>query len=121
MYGGGADDIDVGLLDLMTTDEFLALLKSRTESSGAALWRASCTLATQLKGSRALLSFGGYLASNEGIGKAFDRLLDTAHFVLNAEHVFLLRVDATDLAEMVVTHCRAEAAVGLRLPLAQGE
>ena len=118
--GGGVDDVDVGLLDLMTTDEFLAVLKSRTDSNGAALWRAACTLTTQLKGSRALLSFGGYLTSNNGVGKAFDRLLDTAHFVLNAEHVFLMQLDA-DGAHLVVTHCRADAAVGVRVPVAQGE
>jgi len=124
--GKGDDGVDLSLLDVVGIDEFLQLLKSRTDSNSAALWHASCTLAGQLKGSRALLALGAYLASSEAPDRAFDRLLDTAHFLLNAEHVFVLQSDDADAnandantgEQLVVTHARAAAAVGLRLPSA---
>ena len=108
--------VDISLLDFMGIEEFLAILKSKTANNNQALWTASCTLACQLKGSRALLSLGLYLSSNDGTMNVLDRLIDTAYFTLNAEHVFLLQLDKSD-GRLVVTHTHADTAIGLRLNL----
>jgi GAF domain-containing protein len=106
--------VDISLLDFMGIEEFLSILKAKTENNNQALWKASCALAGQLKGSRALLSLGSYLSSNEGASHVLDRLTDTAFFILNAEHIFLFQLDG-DGSNLVVTHSHHEAALGLKL------
>jgi hypothetical protein len=107
--------VDISLLDFMGIEEFLSILKSKTENNNQALWKASCALASQLKGSRALLSLGSYLSSNEGAGtNILDRLVDTAFFILNAENICLLQLH-TDGADLVVTHSRLESVLGVRI------
>lgn len=114
------DVVDLSLLDFMTMDEFLLYLKGRTEANNNALWDSAVALAGQLKGSRALLSLGPYLSSNDGIMKVFDRLLDTAYVILKAEHVFLLQLDV-DQTNFTVTHSRTDAAIGMRMGVASGK
>jgi len=110
------DVVDLSLLDMMGFEEFLVMLKNRTENNNPALWRVSCALAGQLKGSRELLSLGSYLSSNNNnLTKVFDRLIDTAYFLLNAEHVYLLQIDHEQMDHFVITHSRSTAAIGMKI------
>ena len=111
-----SDVVDLSLLDLMGFEEFLVMLKNRTENNNPALWRVSCALASQLKGSRELLSLGSYMSSNnKNVSKAFDRLIDTAYFLLNAEHVYLLQIDHEQMDHFVITHSRSTAVIGMKI------
>ena len=110
------DVVDLSLLDMMGLEEFLVMLKNRTENNNPALWRVSCALAGQLKGSRELLSLGSYLSSNNNnVTKVFDRLIDTAYFLLNAEHVYLLQMDHEQMDHFVITHSRSTAVIGMKI------
>ena len=110
------DVVDLSLLDMMGFEEFLVMLKNRTENNNLALWRVSCALAGQLKGSRELLSLGSYLSSNNNnVTKVFDRLIDTAYFLLNAEHVYLLQMDHEQMDHFVITHSRSAAVIGTKI------
>ena len=87
------------------------------------IWNTAVSLAGEFEGSRELLSLGPHLSSINGRNgsiKVFDHLLDTAHLVLHAEHVFFLQLDA-DQRNLVVTHSRTQAAVGVKMSEASGE
>jgi hypothetical protein len=107
--------VDVSLLDFMSIEEFLAILKAKTSDNNQALWKASCALAYQLKGSRALLSLGSFLSSNEGARNVFERLLDTAQFVLNSDQIYLFELDPDDNSSFILSHTHTEAVLGMKL------
>jgi hypothetical protein len=107
--------VDVSLLDFMSIEEFLAILKAKTSDNNQALWKASCSLAYQLKGSRALLSLGSFLSSNEGSRNLFDRLIDTAQFVLNSDQIYLFELDPDDSDMFILSHTHTEATLGAKL------
>ncbi len=111
--------IDISLLDVMGIEEWLFLLKGKTENNSRELWKETCILALQLKASRELLSIGSNLFSNKSTRKMLDRLLDSTYVILGAERVYLLEIDQTG-TDLVVTHTREENSVGLRIPVTQG-
>lgn len=95
--------IDISLLDVMGIEEWLSLLKGKTESNSKELWKETCLLALQLKASRELLSIGSNLFSNRAGGRVLDRLVDATRVILGAERVYLLEIDPTG-KKLVVTH-----------------
>jgi len=111
--------IDAALLDVMGIEDYLSLLKNRTDNNPKELWKEMITMAHQLKASRELLSIGSSLFSNKANKTILDRLIESAHVVLNAERVYLMEVDPTG-SDLVVTYSKDQQAVGLRIPLRTG-
>lgn len=108
--------VDASLLDVMGLDEYLSLLKNKTENKPAELWKETSQLAMQLKASRELLAIGSSLYSNSASRKILDRLIESIHVILNAERVYLLEIDPSG-TELVVTYSKDQEAVGLRISL----
>ena len=106
--------VDISHLDFMGIEEFLSILKERTEGDDKSMRNASLGLAAQLKESRTLLSMASYLSSNDGVMNILDRLMDTAYFILNAENVYLLQLDSSS-TDFVITHTHADGVVGLKI------
>eukprot|EP01032_Pedospumella_encystans_P015995 gene15995-18267_t len=48
-----------------------------------------------------------------------DRLVESAHVILNAERVYLMEIDPTG-SDLVVTYSKDEKAIGLKTPLRTG-
>eukprot|EP00598_Pedospumella_elongata_P002990 CAMPEP_0184985152 /NCGR_PEP_ID=MMETSP1098-20130426/13956_1 /TAXON_ID=89044 /ORGANISM="Spumella elongata, Strain CCAP 955/1" /LENGTH=1248 /DNA_ID=CAMNT_0027509227 /DNA_START=172 /DNA_END=3918 /DNA_ORIENTATION=+ len=111
--------IDAGLLDVMGIEDYLSLLKNRTDNNPKELWKEMITMAHQLKASRELLSIGSSLFSNKANRAIMDRLVESAHVILNAERVYLMEIDPTG-SDLVVTYSKDEKAVGLKTPLRTG-
>jgi hypothetical protein len=106
--------IDVSLLDVMALEDFLSMLKGKTDANWKELWKETCIFTKQLKASRELLSIGSNLISNRASRKIIDRLLDVTHTLLNAERVIVMELDSTG-NELFVTHSKDEKAIGLRV------
>jgi hypothetical protein len=106
--------IDVSLLDVMALEDFLNLLKNKTESNYKDLWKETCIFTKQLKAARELLSIGSNLISNRSSRKILDRLLDVSHVLLNAERVVIMEIDQVT-KELVVTHSKDEKAIGTKV------
>lgn len=111
--------VDAALLDVMGIDDFLSLLKSKTENNPRELWKETSTLALQLKASRELLSIGSSLYSSKVNRAILDRLIDSSHVILNAERVYLLEIDPTG-TNLVVTYSKEERAIGRKFSLKEG-
>jgi len=111
--------VDVSLLDVMGIEDFLSLLKTRTENNSRELLKETSTMAHQLKASRELLSICSSLFSNEVSTKMIDRLLDAAYTILNAERIYIFVLDPTG-TELVVKRSRDKKAEGLRIPAHTG-
>jgi len=111
--------IDVSLLDVMGIDDFLALLKTRTENNSKELWKETSTLAHQLKASRELLSIGSSLVSNQASKKMLDRLVASAVTILGAERIYLFEKESTS-DELVVKYSSDRSAIGVRVPISSG-
>lgn len=111
--------VDVSMLDFMGIEEFLHILKSRTEHNSKELWKETCTLAVQLKASRELLSIGSNIFSNKSSNKILDRLVESTHIILGAERVYIMEM-VPGSNELEVTHSRDDAVIGMRLPISDG-
>lgn len=112
-------NIDVSLLDVMAVEDFLSLLKGKTESNWKDLWKETCIFTKQLKAARELLSIGSNLISNRSNRKIIDRLLDVTHILLGAERVVILEME-TGGKELAVTYCKDEKALGTRISALSG-
>lgn len=113
------ESIDVSMLDVMPINDFLALLKTKTESNSKELWKETCAIAHQLKAARELLSIGSNLISNRANKKILDRLVEVTSILLSAERVYLLEVDAAG-KELIVTHTADPNALGIKIPISEG-
>lgn len=112
-------DIDTALLDVMGIEDYLSLLKNRTDNNPKELWKEMITMAHQLKASRELLTIGSSLFSNKANRDHLARLTESAHVILNAERVYLMEIDPTG-CDLVVTYSRDQQAIGLKIPLRTG-
>ena len=105
--------VDCSQFDFMGIEEFLSISMEKSDKSDTVLWSASCVLRSQLKSSRALLSLRSYLSSYDQTISPLDRLIDTAHFILSAESIYILQLDANGI-DLVVTHSHTDGVIGLR-------
>ncbi len=112
-------NIDVSLLDVMAVEDFLSLLKGKTESNWKDLWKETCIFTKQLKAARELLSIGSNLISNRSNRKIIDRLIDVTHTLLNAERVVILEMESSG-KELTVTYCKEEKLLGTRVSALSG-
>lgn len=103
------------IIDFMGIEEFLAIFLHKTVNDNKRLWKASFTLAMQLKESKALLSLKTYLPSDDGSLSSLDRLIEMAHFLLNVENVYLLQLDPNGI-DLVITHAQLDVVVGMKIP-----
>lgn len=111
--------VDISLLDMMDTDEFLSALRNKTENNWRDLWKETTVMVNQLKAARELLSIGSHLIGNKTTRKILDRLLEVTYILLNAERVYILELDPSG-KELIVTHARDEKSIGLRVSSASG-
>lgn len=111
--------VEVSLLDVMDVEDFLHLVKSKTDSNWKELWKETCLVVNQLKAARELLSIGSSLIGNKPSRKILDRLVEVSHIMLNAERVVIMEFDPAG-TELVVTHSREERLIGLRIPSTSG-
>ena len=111
--------VDAALLDVMGIDDYLSLLKTKTENNPRELWRETSALALQLKASRELLAIGSSLYSSKVSRAILDRLIDSSHIILNAERVYLLEIDPTG-THLVVTYSKEQRAIGRKFSLKDG-
>lgn len=111
--------LDIALLDVMDVEDYLSLVKNKTDSNWKDLWKETCLLVNQLKASRELLSIGSNLIGNKPTRKILDRLVEVTHIMLNAERVAVLELDPSG-QDLVVTHSRDEKLIGMRVPSSNG-
>jgi GAF domain-containing protein len=111
--------VEVSLLDVMDVEDFLQLVKSKTDSNWKELWKETCLVVNQLKAARELLSIGSNLIGSKPSRKILDRLVEVTHIMLNAERVVIMELDPTG-SELIVTHSREERLIGLRIPSTLG-
>jgi hypothetical protein len=110
---------DAALLDVMGIDDYLSLLKNKTDGNPRELWKETVTLAHQLKASRELIAIGSSVYSNKVNRTILDRLIESSHIILNAERVYLLEIDPTG-AHLIVTCTKEQRAIGRKIPLHSG-
>eukprot|EP00599_Poterioochromonas_sp_BG-1_P011610 CAMPEP_0173155560 /NCGR_PEP_ID=MMETSP1105-20130129/14176_1 /TAXON_ID=2985 /ORGANISM="Ochromonas sp., Strain BG-1" /LENGTH=1172 /DNA_ID=CAMNT_0014072005 /DNA_START=603 /DNA_END=4121 /DNA_ORIENTATION=- len=103
----------------MAVEDFLSLLKGKTESNWKDLWKETCIFTKQLKAARELLSIGSNLISNRSNRKIIDRLIDVTHTLLNAERVVILEMEGSG-KELTVTYCKEEKLLGTRVSALSG-
>jgi hypothetical protein len=111
--------IDMSLLDVMSIDDFLTHLKTKTENNWKELWRESCIFAEQLKASRELLSIGSSLLEHKANRNILNRIIEVTRILLSAERVAILEVNENG-KDLVVTHSLDERLIGVRLPTSSG-
>ncbi|RYH21860.1 hypothetical protein EON65_20020 [archaeon] len=112
--------VDISMLDVMAVEDFLSLLKSKTDNNNKELWRETCALVSQLKAARELLSIGSSLLSNRSNKKIVDRLIDVACILLSAEKVHVFEVDGVTKELLMVTHSKDENAIGAKVSTNNG-
>ena len=96
-------------------EEFLSTFSSKSCNHSHSTLRAARAVTAQLEDSMTLLSLRSYVSSSFETVDSFQRLVDMAYRVVNAENVYLLEVDV-ECKDFVITHSHVTAAVGMRLP-----
>ena len=100
---GEGQGFDVNLLDYMGVEEFVNLMRNKTENDYDSLWSASRSLAMQVKTSKALLSLGSQLCAGKTKTEVLDKLIESMKFSLKADHVFIMEYVAAENS-LRVTH-----------------
>jgi hypothetical protein len=111
--------IDAALLDVMSIEDFLMLLKNKTENNSRELWKETTMLASQLKASRELLTIGSTVYSSKVNRNILGRLIDASHVILNAERIHLLEIGPSG-THLTVTHSKDQRAIGRKIPVNVG-
>jgi hypothetical protein len=97
-------------------EEYLSNISSNSCNHSDSTLTAARAVTAQLEDSMILLSLRSYVSSNFETVDSFQRLVDMAYRVVNAENVYLLEVDI-ECKDFVITHSHVRAAVGMRLPI----
>ena len=116
-YAGEA--FNVNLLDYMTGDEFIHLMKMKTENNYNALWKASKSLAMQLKASKAILTLNSYMSMGKSKAEVFDKLVESMKFTLLANYVYIYEHNRENNT-LQVTHSNNIAALNQGIPISKG-
>ena len=111
-----AEKFNTGLLDYMNVDEFVHLMKNKTENNYDALWDASKALANQLKASKSLLSLNGYMCMGRTKNEIMEKLIDSMKFTLKADHVYVYEYLNHDNV-LVVTHSDVVGSIHQKIPV----
>jgi GAF domain-containing protein/PAS domain-containing protein len=111
-------DLDLSLLDKLSVDDFMSLIRLRQEKNQTATWDATVTLAQQWKLLRSLLSSSTSLLSKQVDAADFEKLLDLAHSTLNAERIVVLKYDEKE-AKLVVVASREQTIKGVKVDINQ--
>lgn len=112
-------NIDMSMLDVMNEQDFLSLLKGKTDGNWKELWKETCLIVQQLKASRELLSIGSGLIGAKSNRKILDRLVSVTRTLLEAERIAILEYEPAT-SELVVTHAHDESIYNIRLPINSG-
>ena len=110
---------NVGLLDFMNADEFVQLMRNKTDGNYNALWDASKSLAQQLKTSKSLLTVNSYMCMGKTKNEILEKLVESLKFALTADHVYILE-HLTHSNVLVVTHSDNIKAINQRIPVSDG-
>jgi hypothetical protein len=82
--------VNVNLIDYMTAEEFVQLMKMKTDNNYGSLWKASKALALQLKASKSILALNSYLVLGKSKNEVLDKLIGSMKYAINADHVYIL-------------------------------
>ena len=110
---------NVNLLDFMNADEFVQIMRNKTEGNYNALWDASKSLAQQLKTSKSLLTVNSYMCMGKTKNEILEKLVDSLKFALNADHVYILEYVAHSNV-LIVTHSDNIKSINQRIPVSDG-
>ena len=119
--------VDISLLDIMGIDEFLSVLKYRTENNQKDTWKEIAAIVSQLKASRELMFVESHLYSSkilksddpEVMIKLIDRLVEAACVIFDVEKVNIYEIEV-DTDELILTHSTDKQNVGLRYLIKDG-
>ena len=113
--------VDISLLDIMGIDEFLSVLKYRTENNQKDTWKEIAAIVSQLKASRELMFVESHLYSSKLIKsddpammiKLIDRLVEATRVIFDVERLNVYEIEV-DTDELVLTHSTDKQIVGIR-------
>ena len=113
--------VDISLLDIMGIDEFLSVLKYRTENNQKDTWKEIAAIVSQLKASRELMFVESHLYSSKLIKsddpammiKLIDRLVESTRVIFDVERLNIYEIEV-DTDELVLTHSTDKQIVGIR-------
>lgn len=112
--------MDSSLLDFMGADEFLSLMKARTENNLKEIWKEMSSLCIQLKASRELISIGsnihGNLSTQQDTLSAENlliKLVQSTQILLGVDRVSVLQFDSSK-NELIVVSSNDKQSLGLR-------
>ena len=119
--------VDISLLDIMGIDEFLSVLKYRTENNQKDTWKEIAAIVSQLKASRELMFVESHLYSSKSLKsddpevmiKLIDRLVEAACVIFDVEKVNIYEIEV-DTDELILTHSTDKQIVGLRYLMKDG-
>lgn len=116
--------VDISLLDIMGVDEFLSVLKFRTENNQKDTWKEIATIVSHLKASRDFISVESQLyslkkfqnESSELLKKSIDRLIEATRVILDVEKVNIYELDV-ETEELVLTYSSDKQCLGIRFSI----
>jgi len=119
--------IDISILDVMGIDEFLSVIKYRTENNQKDTWKEIYSLISHLKASRELMFIETHLFSSrsqeennsESLKKIVDRLVDATRVIFDVERVNIFEIDI-ETDEFVLTSSSEKQGVGIRFAIKDG-
>lgn len=119
--------IDISILDVMGIEEFLSVIKYRTENNQKDTWKEIFSLISHLKASRELMFIETHLFSSrsqeennsESLKKIIDRLVDATRVIFDVERVNVLEID-TETDEFVLTSSSEKQGMGIRFAIKDG-
>mmetsp|Transcript_2306 Transcript_2306/g.3159 ORF Transcript_2306/g.3159 Transcript_2306/m.3159 type:complete len:1128 (-) Transcript_2306:365-3748(-) len=119
--------IDISILDVMGIEEFLSVIKYRTENNQKDTWKEIYSLISHLKASRELMFIETQLFSSksqednnaESLKKIVDRLVDATRVIFDVERVNILEID-TETDEFVLTSSSEKQGMGIRFAIKDG-
>ncbi len=98
------DNGDAHLLDFMTDEEFLQLIKNKTDNNYNALWKVSKSLTVQLQALKTILSANAYVhAGKRDRIDILDKIVDSMKYTLRADFIYVYE-HSTDQNTLRVTH-----------------
>jgi hypothetical protein len=119
--------MDVSVLDAMGAEEFISLLKYRTDNNQKELWKEVSSILHNLKSTRDFIHVQSTLFQTrqqennniDSMKKYIERLVDAARVIFDVERVNVLEIDiVTD--EFILTYSSEKQNIGLRFLIKDG-
>jgi hypothetical protein len=115
-----SDSFNVNMLDYMTADDFVQLMKVKTDNNYNALWRASKILAMQLKASKSVLSLNSLMSTGKNKMDVIDKLCESVKYALKADFVYIFDIPGGEENCLRVLHSNNVASINQRILISAG-